>query len=157
MKRLSVIFFMLVVSMSMAGCRAVTRYGDDVVRNLEKGFRVKDLIELILGKDDKEDDSASTQIPTQAAPTAIKGIGLQHSLKYPDAIPAMPQFNKSELKVPTLPKVSPVSKVSPVLKVPTLPNVSPVSKVPVKCVYCNGTGKRGAVRCTHCHGFGTVL
>ena len=137
--------------MSMAGCRAVTRYGDDVVRNLEKGFRVKDLIELIWGKDDKEDDSASTQIPTQAAPTSIKGIGLQQSRKYPDAIPAMPQFNKSESKVPTLPNVSLVSKV------PTLPNVSPVPKVPVKCVYCNGTGKRGAIRCTHCHGFGTVL
>ena len=148
MKRFSVMFFLSVMSMSMTGCRAVARHGDDVVRFIENGGRIKDLIELILGKDDEEDTPATVlnvpdvqtlptlqtvptkptfQTPPQTSPTAIKAVDLQYRKNFQQEIEKRP-----------------------------LSKVSAVPKVPVKCVYCNGTGKRGALQCTHCHGSGIV-
>ena len=149
--------------LSMTSCKTVLTHVDDILRVIDKGGKLKDMVELIQGKDDKE----------EAIPSAIpKNLGV-----------TMP------VSVPTVSSVSPVSPVSPVsvppvsvspVSVPPV-SVSPVSvpvhnrsqwpeqnrldryrhmekpKVPVKCVYCNGTGKTGAINCIHCHGFGTVM
>lgn len=107
MKRFSVMFFLSVMSMSMTGCRVVARNGDDVVRFIEKGDRIKDLIELIWGKDDEEDTPATVlnvpdvqtlptlqtvptkptfQTPPQTSPTAIKAVDLQYRKNFQQEI-----------------------------------------------------------------------
>ena len=149
--------------LSMTSCKTVLTHGDDILRILEKGGRVMDVVELIRGKDDneeKKDGKLNATSPTAIPSTIPKNLGV--------TMPVSPVSPVS---------VSPVSPVFPVSPVSVSPVSAPVHnrsqwpeqnrldkyrhmekpKVPVKCVYCNGTGKAGAINCMHCHGFGTVM